>query len=181
MCDYIGLQCNVFLTSNDDSSLSQGCRYIAENRSERFLGFLKHVWEEQRGLVMGNENVLTELKSLPVNCTNGTSVPLSDCYMPLEELQSVCKRFADEEVMPFLDIESYGEADASGWAFLTRDLGVRRKNNLDFRISLLRAVTVKWGDALTEQQTLKVIKLYQYIEAYCVESPDPQGMRDSVL
>ena len=178
LCEYVGLRRNLRLISRDGKSLSPECKFVAKHRNDDFLRFLRHVWDEQGNGVIKSLEALDELKSLPIKFADGVSVPLSCCYMPLEELQIVCRRFAAPELIPFLHLES---PDDPQWAFLSRDLGVRRDDDLDFRLSLLWAITGTPAESFTTETVLATLDLYGYIESACVEAEDPQGMRDRVL
>ena len=178
MYKHTGLRRNLRLISRDKKSISPECKFVAEHRQEKLLGFLRHAWKEQGEEVKTHEAALEELKFLTIKLEDDKSCVLSNCYMPREELLSVWRRFACPE-FPFLDIESH---DETGWSFLTRDLEVKCKNDLQFRIDLLLGITRMPEETFKARRTSwKVMELYRYIEAFCMESPSPRETRGFVL
>jgi len=185
--DYVGVRRHVRLLSRDGAALSRECKHIAENQGGKLLGFLKHVWPVEGPIVANNATIREELRGLLVPCTKGTSEKLSRCYMPLEELQRVRERFAEDEIVNFIDLrgpnESKDNTDAnllSEWAFLTNVLGVTFQNDVCFGTDLLDAF-LGWAlPTLTSQGASKLLDLYQYIESLCMGAAKPNATRDVV-
>ena len=181
MHDYVGVMRDIRLLNTHRNSLSEECKHIAEHRNVNFLGFLKHVWPEQGVGVINDEKILAELRSTKIICKSEFEEPLSSCYLPLRELQNVEARFDDYGIFPFLDI---GDSDESGllleWSFLTKVIGVRWKNDLDFRLDLLKRCAQYHGKYAKPCDKLKLFNIYLYIDAFCMESVDTSSMRDRV-
>ena len=177
--EYVGVRRKIRLLGRDGTTLSGECRHIAENQGDKFLGFLKHVWPEEGDDVVKGAGIREEIFDLPVPCTNGTRQPLRFCYMPLRELQGIRQRFfADTEIMNLIDIPSSDDASLlSDWSFLTKDIGVNFRNDLDFRLALLRAFLFWAMPSLTTQQASKLLDIYRYIESWCMVAEDPEAMR----
>ena len=181
MHDYVGVRRKIRLLSHDRTSLSEECKHIAEHHSDKFLGFLKHVWAEQGQGVTNDVVVATELQRLRVPCTNGAREPFSRCYMPLERLKNICRRFTSSKVMRFLSISSSEEISLfSEWWFLSTVLGVAFMDDLSFRLDLLEAFLNSAMLSLTIQTASKVLELYQYIESWCVGAENPEAAREQV-
>lgn len=181
MHNYLGVMLDVRLINVDGDSLSNECKHIAKHRGISFLGFLKHVWPEQGGDVVDDENILAELKAIIVTCENGLEVPLSTCYLPLRELQNLESRFTDDKLLPFLEIESSDDASLlSEWSFLTDVIGVRSKNNLEFRLDLLERYARYHGTSPASCDQPRLLDLYLSIEALCMDSENTQSTRDRV-
>src|SRR5690606_21168245 len=47
----------LYLTSPDKCSLSQTCLYLAKNRPEKFMGFLRRYWETDGAGIMANSDL----------------------------------------------------------------------------------------------------------------------------
>lgn len=182
MHEYVGVRRSIRLLSRDGISLSGECRYIAEHQGHKFLEFLRRVWPTEGGAATRCSRVLGNLRcNLLVTCTNGDSVYLDESYMPSDELRSAQSRFADTDVIHFLDIPSYNDASLrSQWSFLTDDLAVNFRDNLNFRLDLLFQLFSQKANRLTAQEASRLFNLYQYIEAWCIGSDDPVSDRDSV-
>lgn len=181
MHDYLGVMRDIRLLNVDKDSLSEECKHIAEHRNVNFLGFLKHVWPEQGGGVINNENILAELRSTNIMCKGEFEERLSSCYLPLRELQNAQARFDDYDIFPFLDIEDSNESNLLlEWSFLTKVIGVRWKNDLDFRLDLLERCAQYHGKSTKLSVKLNLFDIYMYIEAFCMESVDTSSMRDRV-
>ena len=179
--DYVGVRHKIRLLSPGGTSLSEECKHIAKHHSDRFLGFLKHVWSDQGQGIANNVAAIAELQRLRVPCTNGKMVPLSRCYIPLEELKNVCWRFTSSKVMRFLNISPLDANSLfSEWWFLPAVLGVAYKDDLNFRLDLIEAFLDSAMPSLTTEQALKVLELYQYIDTWCVGAENPEAAREHV-
>lgn len=181
MYGYVGVRDDIRLLSRDKKSLSKECKHVAEHQNHKFLGFLKHVWPRQWVAMPNPNDIRRELRSIYVPCIHGEKAFLSACYMPLAELRSVQSRFTDKGILPFLDILSSDDASLlSEWSFLTKDVLVYFKNDLEFRLNLLEAFGCEAGSRLTTQEASGLLNLYQYIEAWCMGSENPGEMRGQV-
>lgn len=179
MYAFIGVRQDIRFLSRDKKSLSKECKHIAKLQNDKFLGFLKHVWPTQWVAMPNPKEVRRELWSIHVPCTHGKKVKLFSCYMPLAELRSVQSRFTDKDILPFLDIPLSDDANLlSEWTFLTKDLLVDFRNDVKFRLDLLRAFAREAGSRLTIQEASRLLELYRNIEAWCMGFEDPEEMRD---
>lgn len=171
--DYVGVRRKFRLVNREQTSLSAECKYIAERHNDKLLGFLKHVWLDEGGVVANSETIQKELRQLSLPCTNGKRLKPNACYMPLGGLRRVCRRFADEEIMPFLDLGLSQGKDASiddsqiltEWSFLTKVLGVNVEDGTVFRVDLLNRFLAWSVPGLTTQRASKLLELYRYIDA----------------
>ena len=171
----LGVRRQVRLFDESTHSLSRECNYIAEHHPRHFLGYLQHVWPEQGSLVLSNQNALDSLRGVEVLCLKGKNVALENCYLPLPRLMEVARRFTGGDDLPFLRLPAASNEITImlDWAFLVNDLGVGNEDNLDFRLSLLSHIQEADDDPGT-----RVIGLYSYIEASCMQALHPQQLRE---
>ena len=181
MHEYVGVRRNIRMLERGGTSLSAECWHIATHQNHKFLEFLKHVWPTQGDAVAGSSNAIQLLRGVPVSCTNGEKAIMRESYMPLQELRRVQSRFADSDILPFLDISSSDDASLhSEWAFLLNDIGVMYEDDLEFRLHLYHAFIERMGEHLTEKDVSRLFALCRYIEAWCIGSDD-QTTREKVL
>lgn len=181
MYQEVGVLRNIRMVTSDDEALSEECKYIAAHQSNNFLELLRHVWPEELCNFEDDDNVLTELKEIPLLCTNGVEAPLSTCYMPLRALQTVQSRFSDADLLPFLDISSSNDTDLlTQWSFLANIVGVSCDDDFRFRTDLLTELVYTAGKPMAEADALKLFDLYRYIRAYCLGSEDPESVKARV-
>lgn len=167
MHKYIGVQRHLRLVNNTKSELSLTCRWVAKNRPNKFLGFLKHLWPFEGKLALGLPTVLCELSGILVPCMGDHDLELSQTYLPLPNLQKFCKRFIQEdEFFPFVKLPADIDGDSllERWSFLT-EFGVGVKDNLEFRLKILFWVrTLNLGASATRNIS-RVVDLYLSIDA----------------
>lgn len=179
MYEYLGVRRHVRLFDRRTKSLSAESQYIAEFHPQKFLGFLRHLWPVEGELVIAETNVLWKLSQTKVLCMSGDKTRLSKSYLPLPELQNVRRRFMEGEDFPFIQLPvSTDDIDVlSQWSFLTNHLGVGFKDDLKFRLRLVRCIRESTEDPLTTQMAIRLADLYLYIEASCMESQNSQLRR----
>lgn len=178
--EYLGVRCHVRLFDRRTKCLSRESEYIAKHHPQKFLGFLGHLWPKEGNLVITEANARQTLLGIKVLCMSGEMAHLTESYLPLPELRNVCRRFLEGNDFPFvrLPVPTDDIGILSQWSFLTNDLGVGSKDDLKFRLRLLRCIQESTEDPLTTQMAIKLADLYLYIEASCMASQDSQQLRD---
>jgi hypothetical protein len=124
----LGLRRHIRLVHRDHLSLSEEARHIAKTHHVDFLPFLRVAWENTPG-IESMLSVHANLRQLEVVTRLSSSLdlflpetPLAGGYLPLKNLQEICKRYIPVGNFPFLDIQM--SEDGQEWAFLRRYLGV---------------------------------------------------------
>lgn len=102
--------------------------------------------------------------------------------MPFKHLQSRCLEFMKpDEPFPFLDVGTpppSTEDLSRKWAFLYRDLGVSKNDDLGFLLDILSYIQEANPDGLASQRCRELARLYCEIEAMCDASEEPESERD---
>ena len=178
--EYLGVRRHVRLFDRRTKSLSRESQYIAKHHPQKFLGFLGYLWPEEGKLVIAEANALRTLLKIKVLCMSGEKARLTESYLPLPELRNVRRRFMEGEHFPFVQLPvSTDDIDIlSRWSFLTNDLGVGFKDDLEFRLRLVHCIRESTEDPLTTQMAIRLADLYLYIEASCMASQDSQLLRN---
>lgn len=176
MGDYLGVQQHIRLISRDGRSLSRECAYVAEHRPADFLGFLEHVWPMEGERVLADAGLLRTLGETKVLCRGGNMECIKNAYLPLPELESSLERFMEDgEYFPVIH-PPHPDCDFSipFW----KQFGLRWRNDLDFRLSIMLHIQLAHLDDGTVPRPTRVLDLYRFIESSCMESEDRQ-MRES--
>jgi hypothetical protein len=183
--DVLGIRRHVRLYDSSSKSLSEECQYIVKHRRDMLLGYLKHVWPIEGDLVKSDEKVLDRLRHTDMPSLGEDEVSPFKAYLPLQELRRVCKRFTGGDKAYFLSLPNLADEidDAEllvSWGFLTTDLGVGFRDDLNFRLNLIIILQASSGKIPALEISLRAASLYQYIEAACVASEDPSSARSRV-
>ena len=180
--DYIGVRRELRLVNREESELSLSCKWIAENRRDSFLDFLKHLWLIEGHIVQGSQDIRLELTGINIPCVDGRTQELQETYLPLPSLQDYCSRFMDEdEFFPFIQLPEDGgnEGILAQWSFLA-EFGVGVNYDLDFRLHVLCLKSQICASSI--QNTSQLAALYLSIDASQQDSGDPaQGKNDIEL
>lgn len=176
MHQHLGIRQHLRLVSPDRASLSAECLDTAITRPTEFLGFLGHLWPFEGVDVLTTPPLLTALRAIKVLCMNGKKEKLSKTYLPLQPLIEVYRCFLGDEYFPFIQSsELSGQDEAPDlWSFLVRNLGAGNKDNLCFRLQLMRSLKRANPDAKTLVNPTRVIELYLSLDA-CLRMSQDQG------
>ena len=180
--EYIGVRRELRLVNRDESELSPSCKWIAENRPDNFLGFLKHLWLIEGHIIQGSQEIRVELMGINIPCVDGRTQELQETYLPLPSLQDYCSRFMDEdEFFPFIQLPEDGgnEGILAQWSFLA-EFGVGVNHGLHFRLHVLSLKSQICASSI--QNIPQLASLYLSIDASQQDSGDPaQGKNDIEL
>lgn len=110
-------------------TISKTMLAVLTNNPQKFVGMLRAHWNDYK-VEAGIAN--QQIRSLSVPCTNRTSHPFEDCYMPTDELQAQLQFFGTKDCVPLLQLPSaWNEDSKHEWDFLEQ-IGVRTKPDLKF-------------------------------------------------
>ncbi|KAF4452438.1 hypothetical protein F53441_4718 [Fusarium austroafricanum] len=155
--------------------LSPAFRYVEQYRPRSLLGALQRVWELERAGVTASAEIMRELREIDVVCKGrddfALSEPLSSTYLPLPELEGKHSRYAEDEDFVFLDLGELITLSTyqAKWGFLVDDLGVGYTDDLQFYLSILKAI--RYGNtAAGVRRNTRILDLYEVIHARCREA-----------
>lgn len=172
---FLRVRRHIPLVGRETSELSPECKWIAQHHEKDFLGFLTHVWGKERSAVI--ENRLVEaLRETLVLCRGGKKMELGSAYLPLARLEESQRRFMDDEYFPFVQLPP-NSSETPPWA---GDLGVRREDDHNFRLDMLKYIKKANPTAGSIQRAARLPDLYQYIYGSCIESRDRQALASSI-
>lgn len=174
MYQHLGIRQNLRLVSCDRASLSIECLDTAKTRAAEFFDFLGHVWPFEGNIVLAKAPLLTALQKTPVLCINGKMESLRNTYLPLQSLLDVHRRFLGDEYFPFIQSSKFSDQDQVPhlWSFIIKDLGVGYRDNVSFRLQLMRFLKQANDDAETLDNPSRVVDLYQSLDGCLRMSQD---------
>lgn len=168
----IGAQKNLRLIAKYGRSLSSAWGYLSLYRPQKLLGFLRHVWGDEGRFVIQNESLREALRRTDASQLCDVALPgecrLDEAYLPFPSLIHPCAQFFDNEaVFPFLHLEgdSTVEQLSSNWLFLHTALGVKKDENLDFLLDILKWLKTSSPDANRIGDFQHIFSLYSAIHS----------------
>jgi len=182
MHQYLGIRQHLRLVSSDRTSLSGECLDTASTRAAEFLGFLGHLWSLEGDIVLATPPLLDVLKNIPVLCMTGEKEKISKTYLPLKPLLDVHTRFLRDKYFPFIQLSELSGQDEVPhlWNFLVTNLGVGKRDNVSFRLQLMKFLKEAHTDAETLDNASRVVDLYQSIDACLRISPNPEVQKRKI-
>lgn len=180
----IGVRRFPSLVGTDGNSLSELCKYVAEETPECFLGFLRHAWESEKDSVLENPAVLEELKGIMVTCNaeGGPTYRLRDTYLPTLGLQQTASSLMEGEDFPFLWLcgETLSDDNLGTWTFLKRDLAVGSQDDAQFYIDIARHIKLAMAPRADIEDPERMIKVYGRIHTRINESTDRSSWEETL-
>lgn len=167
-----GVRKNLRLIAKDGRSLSSVWDYLSKYRPQKLLGFLRHAWEDEGKFVIGTESLRQALRETDASRLCVVDLPgecrLHEAYLPFPNLIHQCAQFVDNEaVFPFLQLEgdSTVEQLSSNWLFLHTALGVKKDEDLDFLLDILKWLKTSNPDASRISVFQHIFSLYSAIHS----------------
>ncbi|KAI3541344.1 hypothetical protein CSPX01_07703 [Colletotrichum filicis] len=150
-------------------SLSPELDFVRIFRPESFIEALQHHW-----ILLNHDDsriskFLRNLRDLNITCKDGRDYPLAETFLPLLELQAVVSSYLGDSTISFLQIDeaAYSASYHSKWGFLVNELGVRARDDVNLRLSILEKVI----EGQPQQGSYrKILGLYEMIQLRCEES-----------
>lgn len=181
LCDHLGILGQIRLVSRKGDDISDEFAQITYHRPDLLLGILEHIWKTQGQVVSDKPELINKIKHISVPCRTGDLKPLWETYVPFQHLQRRCLEFMKpSEPFPFLDFGfKPSTEDLSGkWAFLYRDLGVSKNDDLGLLLDILSYIQEANPDGLSSKRCHELVRLYLQLEASCSDSDVPDLARD---
>jgi hypothetical protein len=191
LADECGVQDGLPLTQEDEDGTEEihpVCRYVAQHRPEKYLGFLCHRWEPY-GMMdnwVPDSPIIREFGRVPVLCTGpGTNLrPLDSTYLPIGELMTLCRRFMLEgEFFPWLRLETplSNDTTPTEWSSLAAAFGLGyNRDLLDFTLVVLKHILEANASAEALEQPERIYALYGYLQAKVDESSNGAACREKI-
>ncbi|KAL7819495.1 hypothetical protein V8C44DRAFT_366047 [Trichoderma aethiopicum] len=179
--DCLGLHEQIQLANPAGDDLSDEFTQISRSKPDIVLGLLAHIWKSQHTTVSQKPELMRKIGNIPVPCGTGNLRPLWETYMPFKHLQRRCLEFMKpNEPFPFLDFGTQPSTDelTRKWAFLYRDLGVSKNDDLGLLLDILSYIQEANPDGLSSQRCRELVRLYCEMEAACAASEESKSTRD---
>jgi hypothetical protein len=172
------------LIDKDETKLSDICKYLAEYRPEKFLGFLRATWEVEQLSPLQEKDIIKELGELEVLCVGGEMCRLSSTYLPFKELEQLCSRFLlNDEFFPWLQLETGLNYDTfpPEWQTLGTMFGLGfNQSDMTFILDVLKYLLDQniFAEDLVKPE--RVYELYIYLQAEVRKSDPPDGCENVI-
>ncbi|KAK1536561.1 uncharacterized protein CCOS01_01881 [Colletotrichum costaricense] len=156
-------------SSTSPESLSPELDFVRIFRPESFIEALQHHWILLNHDDSRTSKFLRNLRDLNITCKDGRDYPLAETFLPLLELQAVVSSYLGDSTISFLQIDEAAHSASyhSKWGFLVNELGVRARDDVNLRLSILEKVI----EGQPQQGSYrKILGLYEMIQLRCEES-----------
>lgn len=169
------------LLNDEGTDLSADCKYLAEYRPDRFLGYLQSVWNFEKERCYDEADVIEKILDIEVVCSRAGHTDqeeLRDAYLPLAKHLKLAKRFlTEDEYFPFLELRCplSHDDDPEEWRLLGQDfgLGCNQEDQIDFLLSLITSVIQEYQTTgEKESNPTRVYDFYLYLHAESRQSSD---------
>ncbi|OQE11913.1 hypothetical protein PENFLA_c069G02111 [Penicillium flavigenum] len=170
--DNLGLRDKLRLVARDGRRLSLAWDYVASFQPEKLLGLLQHLWSSEGETISKNDALKQLVRETDAKRLCVTELPeqcqLDQTYLPLPNLLEQSSRFLNpNESLPFLDLGGPLSVEQLGskWIFLHTALGVKKDEDVDFLLDILR--WLKRGNPLASsvEDYERIFRLYGAINA----------------
>ncbi|KAH8124644.1 hypothetical protein LI328DRAFT_166990 [Trichoderma asperelloides] len=170
LLDFVGIREKLRLVNHSGETLSEAVMYVHQHRPEQFLGLLKYLWRDASLKLRENQILRRTIKALSAKNLCGVSyaISLGDTWLPFENLRNHVSLYLElPQHFPFLKINNTGPADQFSveWSFLADCFNVRKDENLDFYMDMLRYIQNSHPRAVLVRQGQKIFDLYDAIHA----------------
>jgi hypothetical protein len=168
--DFVGIRERLRLVNHSEESLSETVMYVHEHRPDQFLGLLKYLWQDASPEIRANQILRRNMKALPAKdlCGASYAISLGETWLPFKNLRDHVSLYMESpQHFPFLKIDSISPADQFSveWSFLAEYSGVRKEENLDFYMDILRYIQKSHPKTASVLQGQKIFDLYAAIYA----------------
>jgi hypothetical protein len=168
----LGIRNKLRLVSRNGELLSPAWEYVAEFRPEKLLGLLQYLWSSEGGIISRNDDLKGYIRETDATCLCGTELPgecqLDQTYLPLPSLLEQCARFMKpNENFPFLKLLGTLSVEqlSSNWIFLHTELGVKKDENVEFLLDILKWLKEANPEASSIEDHERICRLYGAIYA----------------
>ena len=172
------------LIDKNETKLSDICKYVAEHRPEKFIGFLQATWKAEPPSCLKEKDIIKELGELDVLCIGGEKCRLDSTYLPLKELKKLCSRFLlDDEFFPWLQLETDLTYDTfpPEWQALGKAFGLGlNQSDMTFILDVLEHLLDQNRFAEDFVRPERVYELYVYLQAE-VRKSNPSDKCETVI
>lgn len=185
--DNIGIRKKLRLIARDGKRLSSAWDIVAEFRPEKLLGLLQHLWSSEGRTVIGNYALKQIIRETDAKRLCGTELSgqcqLDQTYLPLPNLLQQCSRFLkSNERFPFLELEGMVSVEqlSSKWNFLHTELCVKKDENVEFLLDILKWLKEANPVASSIEEYERISRLYGAINAKYLGAESKLDMRDCI-
>lgn len=148
---------------------------------------MRYAWGDEGDLINENESSRQALQETDASRLCDVDLPgecrLHEAYLPFLNLTHQCAQFVDSEaVFPFLHLEgdSTVEQLISNWLFLHTSLGVRKDEDLDFLLDILKWLKTSDPDASRISEFEHTFSFYSAIHSKLVGTRDKVVLRERI-
>ncbi|KAF5721621.1 hypothetical protein FGLOB1_166 [Fusarium globosum] len=134
------------IDKGDPERLSPAALRLAHDQPDEFVLYLRRVWDTNRRKVLDSAKLLHQLRQVKVSCRDQCLHPLSEAWVPTENLISIWSLLLlPEERFRFLILkdQKLNHADRSSWNFL-REIGCQYEAGDQFLTDLLLTIKKTW-------------------------------------
>ncbi|KAJ5724661.1 hypothetical protein N7493_006389 [Penicillium malachiteum] len=165
----LGVSERLSLIAQDGQSLSPAWYYLVKHRSNKLLGYLKHAWKFEGAQISSTKSLKLLLQETDVSqlSTSIYKLPrkcrLDEAYLPLPSLIEQSKAFLENfNAFPFLELDgiSTEEHISSNWFFLHSVLGVKKDDDIEFLLDILKWLKISNSDRFMDKDVQRVFDLY---------------------
>jgi hypothetical protein len=175
--EVLGVKTRLSLVSQEGDKLSRTWTFIAENRPEKLLGLLRHLWGYEGSILSKQSKIIDAIRNTSAkdlcNPRLLSSCNLHQTYLPFETLRQECRRFLDEsDEFPFLELEGFSSSleSGTGWMFLNSVFLVGKETNLAFYLDVLSRLKSSDHQAVPLSKDQRVLDLYATMGPYVSRS-----------
>ncbi|KAL1907747.1 hypothetical protein Sste5344_006374 [Sporothrix stenoceras] len=175
---FIGVRRHLRLVDKDGKSLSTICRYIAEHRPEKFVGFLQAIWGKEMLSAATKKIAIEQLSRIEVLCRDGSKASLSSTYLPLDGLEKIARRFMADEFFPWLQLEvdiNEFQTFPTEWLPLDEAFNLgHRCSPVTFLLDILQHIAKGNVDAASVNNPERIYSLYVRLQSEVGASASPE-------
>ncbi|KAF5695068.1 hypothetical protein FDENT_626 [Fusarium denticulatum] len=150
------------IDKDDPECLSPAALRLADDKPHEFVKYLRRVWDTNRQKVNKSTKLLHQLRQVKVTCHDGQLHPLSEAWVPAENLVSICSSFLlPKERFRFvlLSDQKLKHEDSSSWNCL-REIGCQYELGDQFLTDLLLTIKKAWPTNVKDPG--RVFGIYAY-------------------
>ncbi|RKL44288.1 hypothetical protein BFJ72_g4021 [Fusarium proliferatum] len=134
------------IDKGDPERLSPAALRLADEQPDEFVIYLRRVWDTNRRQLLDSAKLLHQLRQVKVSCHDQRLHPLSEAWVPTENIISIWSLLLlPEERFRFLILkdQKLKHVDHSSWNFL-REIGCQYEAGDQFLTDLLLTIKKTW-------------------------------------